>query len=193
MDSLVLASRNAHKREELQALIPTMELKDLNQLGIIEELPETGNTFNANAQQKAERVTQLTGLPAISDDSGLVVEALNGEPGVHSAHYSGRRDDLANTQKVLKLLANSPNRKAYFICVICLSRPHKPPLFFEGKVIGKIDISPSGLGGFGYDPIFIPEGYSQSFAVLGAEIKNQLSHRAKAVWQLNEWLKTNPL
>lgn len=193
-NTIVLASANVHKLQELQALLPkNLRLMGLKEAGVDFELPETGKTFRDNALQKASTLTELKNLPALADDSGLIVESLKGLPGVDSAHFSGRRDDAANRDKVLDLLGDNPNRSAYFVCVLCLTRPGFEPLFFEGKVDGSIAQTASGSGGFGYDPIFIPSGYSETFAQLSAETKNALSHRSKAVSAFVEWLNANQL
>jgi len=191
---VVLASANAHKLHELQALLPeVLQLIGLKEAGIDFDLPETSGSFKGNALEKASTITRLKGLPALADDSGLVIEGLDGLPGVDSAHFSGKRDDAANREKVLELLADKKERAAYFICIICFTRPNHEPLFFEGKVYGTISKTASGSGGFGYDPIFIPTGYSETFAQLSAETKNNISHRSRAVSAFVEWLKANPL
>ncbi len=179
---LVLCTRNPGKIAELAALLPAgHRLIGLDDLGITEELPETGDTLEANALEKARTVHERCGLPCIADDSGLEVAALGGAPGVHSAHYAGpERDALANMRKLLEALGDAADRSARFRTVIAFIDGGSEHLF-EGVVEGHLLPAPQGSGGFGYDPLFVPDGGSCSFAEMGADAKNRISHRARAV------------
>ena len=188
MKTLVFATNNKHKLEEVQALIgDEFHLKTLGEIGCTEEIPETGNTFEANASQKSRFIFDRFHLDCFSDDSGLEVDALGGEPGVYSAHYSGSRDSETNLQLVLDRMQGKSNRAARFRCVISLIL-NGQDYFFEGSVEGSIAEERSGKAGFGYDPIFKPEGYDISFADMPAEEKNKISHRGRAVQKLAEFL-----
>lgn len=187
---LVFASNNQHKTEEVQAIIgDDIVLKSLNDIGCLDEIPETGNTFAENAGQKSRYVYERYHCDCFADDSGLEIDALNFEPGVHSAHYSGSRDFEKNMQLVLDRLAGKTNRKARFKTVISLILDGKEHLF-EGSVEGTITEQRSGSKGFGYDPIFKPDGYDISFAEMDPAEKNRISHRAKAMEKLISFLKT---
>jgi XTP/dITP diphosphohydrolase len=181
---LVFASNNQHKVEEVQAIIGTkIKLKSLNDIACHDEIPETGDTFIENAGQKSRFVFERYQLNCFADDSGLEIDALNGEPGVHSAHYSGSRNFQENINLVLSRLKDSTNRKAKFKTIISLILEGKEYLF-EGIIEGNISLEQSGKEGFGYDPIFIPDGYDISFAEMSAEEKNKISHRARAMKKL---------
>lgn len=187
---LVFASNNQHKVEEVQVLIGTkINLKSLNEIGCHDEIPETGDTFIENAGQKSRFVYERYHLNCFADDSGLEIDALNGEPGVHSAHYSGSRDFQENMSLVLARLEGKTDRKARFKTVISLILEGKEHLF-EGIIEGEISLKQSGKRGFGYDPIFIPEGYDISFAEMSAEEKNKISHRARAMEKLIQFLNS---
>lgn len=188
--TIVFASVNEGKIKEIhQILGDDLIIKGLKDLAINEELPETGNSFQENARQKARYVFEKTKQTVFADDSGLCIDALNGAPGVHSAYYAGLpRNDEKNIQRVLQQLKNQPHRTAYFISVICLIW-NGTEYFFEGKVHGHIAEEPRGNNGFGYDPIFIPKGYTQTFAELSASVKNSLSHRYQALRQLKHFLQ----
>lgn len=189
---LVFASNNQHKVEEVRAIIGSkINLKSLNDINCHEEIPETGDTFIENAGQKSKFVYDRYNLNCFADDSGLEIDALNGEPGVHSAHYSGTRDFQENINLVLSRLEGKTNRKARFKTVISLILEGKEHLF-EGIIDGKISLQQSGVKGFGYDPIFIPEGYAISFAEMSADEKNKISHRAKAMKKLIQFLNSQP-
>lgn len=185
------ASRNKHKLAEIAALLPTgIVLQGLDGLNLPEELPETGSTLEENAEQKSELVCKEIGMPAFSDDTGLLVDALGGEPGVYSARYAGLPPNpQANIDKLLHALQGQKNRAARFETVIAFSQPGQEPLFFRGQVSGHITTEPRGKGGFGYDPVFIPDGYNRTFAQMSAAEKNVLSHRARALKQFLEFLK----
>jgi XTP/dITP diphosphohydrolase len=187
---LVFASNNQHKVEEVQVLIGTkINLKSLNEIGCHDEIPETGDTFIENASQKSRFVYERYHLNCFADDSGLEIDALNGEPGVHSAHYSGSRDFQENMSLVLARLEGKTDRKARFKTVISLILEGKEHLF-EGIIEGEISLQQSGKRGFGYDPIFIPEGYEISFAEMSVEEKNKISHRARAMEKLIQFLNS---
>ena len=180
MKTLVFATNNQHKLDEVQAMIGNnFKLKSLKDIGCEADIPETGITFEENASQKSRFIFENYQVDCFSDDSGLEVDALNGEPGVYSAHYSGSRDTETNMQLVLDKLGDNSNRTARFRCVISLILDGKEHLF-EGSVEGRIATEQSGTSGFGYDPIFIPEGSDRTFAQMSMEEKNDCSHRRKA-------------
>lgn len=185
MHTLVFATHNAHKvREIAQILGPNFSLKTLNDIGQTEEIPETADTLEGNARLKAHFVREKYGFDCFSEDTGLEVEALGGAPGVHTARYSGEaRDPEENIRLLLRNLAGQANRRARFRTVIALLVGEQE-ILLEGVCEGKIALEKQGKGGFGYDPVFIPAGYEQSFAELDVEVKNQVSHRAKATRQL---------
>lgn len=188
MMKLVFATNNKHKLAEVQALTgERIKLVTLEEIGCFDDIPETGMTFRENASQKSRYLLQNFHADCFADDSGLEVDALNGEPGVFSARYSGTRDMKQNLQLVLDRLEGKTNRKARFRCVISLIIQGKE-YFFEGAVEGNIAEEPSGSDGFGYDPVFVPEGYTKTFAEMDGEEKNRISHRGKAVSQLVEFL-----
>lgn len=188
---LVFATNNRHKLQEVQAMIgDQFILKTLEDIGCFDDIPETGSTFNENASQKSHYILEHFGLDCFADDSGLEIDALNGEPGVYSARYSGSRDSETNLQLVLDKMKGQISRKARFRCVISLILHGKEHLF-EGTAEGAITEERSGSDGFGYDPIFRPDGYSVTYAEMSAEEKNRISHRAIAVGKLVEFLKNN--
>lgn len=224
---IVFATNNKHKLDEVRNILGEgFEVVSLSEIGCTEDIPETGNTLKENAQQKAEYIYNKYGIPCFADDTGLEVEALNGEPGIYSARYAAinnageGHDSEANMAVLLQKLSGKENRKAHFKTVICLIKgfngsnsfngsngfneiaetaetPETPetietsaPLFFEGIVEGEITTVRSGAEGFGYDPIFKPEGYDKTFAELGNDIKNGISHRARAVAKLAAFLKS---
>ena len=187
---LVVATNNAHKLEEIAAILGNeMELLSLKDIQCFADIPETADTLEGNARQKAMYIYENYGMDCFADDTGLEVEALNGAPGVYSARYAGNgHDSEANMQKLLHELEGTKNRKAQFRTAICLIQEGKEYLF-EGIVKGEIIGEKRGGAGFGYDPIFVPEGYEQTFAELGNDIKNTISHRARAVEKLCSFLK----
>ena len=187
---LVFATNNAHKLEEIAAILgEKIELLSLKDIECTADIPETADTLEGNATQKAEYIYQQYGLDCFADDTGLEVEALDGAPGVFSARYAGEgHNSEDNMQKLLHNLQGVTNRKAQFRTVICLIWDGKKYLF-EGICKGEIIEEKRGNAGFGYDPIFVPEGYDQTFAELGNDIKNSISHRAKAVELLCNFLK----
>jgi XTP/dITP diphosphohydrolase len=194
LHDIIVASGNAGKLKEIAALLADMpiqvtSLKD--HWNPVPAIPENGATFLENAQSKARWVFDNTGMPSLADDSGLVVDALNGEPGVRSARYAGEpSSDTRNTQKLLAELADLPleNRTARFTCMLVLIVSDNDVLVAEGSCEGHIGFEPAGNNGFGYDPVFIPNGYTQTFAQLDESIKNTISHRAKALAKLRDML-----
>lgn len=189
MSKLLLCTGSAGKFDELLALLPSrMELLSLKDVDLPTDLPETGNTFTANALQKARFAFERTGIPCIADDSGLEVEALGGAPGVFSARYAGEaKDDAANMAKLLREMEGVEDRSARFLTVVALIDKHGEHTF-EGEVKGAITSEPRGSNGFGYDPIFLPEMSDLTFAELDAKMKNAISHRGHAVWKLVNFL-----
>ena len=187
---LVFATNNAHKLEEIASILgEKIELLSLKNIGCTADIPETADTLQGNAIQKAEYIHNHYGFDCFADDTGLEVEALDGAPGVFSARYAGDgHNSEANMQKLLQNLQGVENRKAQFRTVICLILDGKQHLF-EGICKGEIIKEKRGSAGFGYDPIFVPEGYNESFAQLGNAVKNKISHRAKAVEMLCKYLK----
>ena len=199
---IVFATNNQHKLQEIRDILGSeFEIVSLKDIGCDVDIPETGNTLEENAMQKAQYVYDHYNLSCFADDTGLEVEALNGEPGVHSARYAEGtdHDSEANMAKLLRNLEGKDNRKARFRTVIALIQKQdvcpcgctsiKKVNRFEGIVDGSIATEKHGTAGFGYDPIFVPEGYDKSFAELGERIKNGISHRARAVAKLAEYLK----
>jgi XTP/dITP diphosphohydrolase len=185
---LVFATRNTHKIEEARAIVgDRFAILGLDEIGFDLELPENGNTLHENALEKLRTFVEATGRNAISDDSGLEIECLNGRPGVHTAHYSGSRNANLNMLRVLSEMSQCTVRTARFVTVLACNFQGKE-FIFEGDVQGVITQEIRGSEGFGYDPIFIPEGYNQTFAELSAQVKNTLSHRAIAFRKLAEWL-----
>lgn len=187
---LVFASSNKKKTEEIVKLLPpTIELLNLADIGITEEIPETGSTFKANALLKAKYVFDRTGLNCFADDSGLEVDELDLRPGVFSARYAGEpKNDEANIDLLLKELAGKANRKAQFKTAIALLLDGGT-YFFEGEIKGVILENRQGINGFGYDPVFKADGFEKSFAELLIEEKNKISHRAIAVNALVSFLQ----
>lgn len=191
---IVFATNNSHKLEEIRQILgKSIEVLSLADINCHEDIPETAPTIEGNAMMKARYVYDKYGTPCFADDTGLEVEALDGAPGVYSARYAGGEghDSEANMRKLLHELEGKENRRAQFRTVIALieQKDGKPVAHtFEGKIEGHISDEKRGTSGFGYDPIFVPEGYEQSFAELGNEIKNKISHRARAVARLAEYL-----
>ena len=190
MHQLVFATNNEHKLRELgEILKDEFELLSLGSIGFNGEIPETGNTLEANASQKSFFIWDRYQQDCFSDDTGLEIAALNNEPGVSSARYAGEeRNADANIDKVLEKLKGESNRKACFRCIISLVIKGKEFLF-EGRVDGEILHERRGTAGFGYDPVFCPEGYRQSFAELDPDLKNSMSHRGRAVKKLVRFLQ----
>lgn len=186
---LVFASNNKNKIKEIQELLPnSIEILSLESIGCHEEIPETAETIEGNAILKANYVTEKYGYNCFADDTGLEIDALDGAPGVYSARYAGEQKNADdNMNKVLNALANANNRKAQFKTVIALNINGEQQLF-TGIAKGKITTEKSGNQGFGYDPIFQPEGFQETFADLPLETKNQISHRGKATQLLINYL-----
>ena len=201
MIDLVLATRNAHKVQEIRDILgKSFRVQSLAEYPNAPALVEDADTFAGNATRKATQLARWLAKPdvfVLADDSGLEVDALNGTPGVHSARFaalettSGNAPDSANLEKLLRVMRDVPvgKRGARFRCVLALARGASVDTF-DGACEGKIAFQPSGNGGFGYDPVFIPNGYSQSFAELGEEVKNGISHRAHALEKLKAWFNS---
>ena len=191
MKKLVFATNNAHKLSEVRAILePQFEIVSLSELNCSDDIPETADTLEGNALLKAQYVSEKFGFDCFADDTGLEVDALDGQPGVYSARFAGDgHNSIDNMNKVLTLLGENPKRTARFRTVIALILNGKIS-FFEGKIEGTITSKPRGNSGFGYDPIFVPQNYMASFAQLSAEEKNKISHRALAVQKLVHFLKS---
>jgi XTP/dITP diphosphohydrolase len=188
MITLVFATNNPHKLEEIQSKVAdSFTIKSLADINCQDEIEETGITLEENATLKSTYINQKYDINCFADDTGLEVEALNNDPGVYSARYSGNRDFKKNMNLVIENLKGKPNRKAQFRTVISLILDHKEYLF-EGIVRGKIREKPSGSAGFGYDPIFEPQGFDKTFAEMTIQEKNQISHRAIATEKLIAFL-----
>lgn len=189
---LVFASSNKNKIFELQSMLPkTITIVSLESIGCLEDIPETSDTIEGNAIQKANYITEKYGCDCFADDTGLEVHSLNGAPGVYSARYAGeQRDANDNMTKLLDALLDKEDRKAQFKTVIALNLNGKQYLF-TGIAGGEITLKKTGNQGFGYDPIFQPDGYQETFAELSLDIKNKISHRGKATQQLIHFLKMN--
>ncbi|ERJ80398.1 non-canonical purine NTP pyrophosphatase, RdgB/HAM1 family [Prevotella disiens JCM 6334 = ATCC 29426] len=188
---IVFATNNEHKLSEIKNILGScFEIVSLKDIGCNVDIPETAQTLEGNASIKSHFIYDNYHLNCFADDTGLEVDALNGEPGVHSARYDEHtdHDSEANMRKLLAKLGDNANRNAHFRTIISLIIDGEE-YQFEGRVEGKIATEKSGTEGFGYDPIFIPEGYDKSFAELGEQIKNQISHRARAVQKLAAYLK----
>lgn len=180
MQQLVIASNNKGKITEIRQMMQKVELLSLQDIGFTDDIPEPYHTFEENAHTKADAINRFCGKNVFADDSGLCIHHLNGEPGVDSAHYSGVRDDEQNLQRVLRELHGVADRRAHYKAIVCLlwnGEVH----YFEGICEGDIIKEKRGDGGFGYDPIFVPDGFLQTFAELPPSVKNEISHRGKAI------------
>lgn len=188
---LLFATHNKNKLSEVKALMPNnIDLIGLSDLNFHEDIAETESTIEGNASLKSQSIYKITGINCFSDDSGLLVDALNGEPGVHSARYAGEhKNDEDNIQKLLRELTGKENRKAHFKTVMSLIIDGQEYLF-EGKIYGNITTEKRGANGFGYDPVFIPDGYTKTFAEMAKEEKSSISHRGIALKQLIAFLKS---
>ena len=188
---LVFASNNPNKIKEIQQLLTnSIQILSLESIGCYEEIPETADSIEGNAILKANYITLKYGYDCFADDTGLEVDSLDGEPGVYSARYAGEQKDANdNMNKLLENLSDKENRKAQFKTVVALNLDGKQHLF-TGICKGEITLEKSGNQGFGYDPIFKPEGFNETFAELSMDIKNQISHRGKATEKLIHFLKT---
>ena len=194
MQDLLVATGNSHKTAEIRAILGAgYVVSDLKAHPELPEVEETGSTFLENATLKAVEISkQVEGL-ILSDDSGLEVDALGGEPGVYSSRYAGEAgNDEANNKKLLHELQGKDNRTARFRCVMVLAQDGEVLTSFDGAVEGRMLSELHGEGGFGYDPLFVPDGYDQTFSQLSEGIKNQLSHRAVAMQKVVAWLATSP-
>ncbi|WP_010532469.1 XTP/dITP diphosphatase [Lentibacillus jeotgali] len=195
MKNMIIATKNIGKAKEFKTFfaeygINAVSLPELSRE--VDDIEETGTTFEKNAALKAEQIAELLQTPVLADDSGLVIDALDGRPGVFSARFAGEpKDDQKNIDKVLAELqgVESDERKARFVCVLAVSVPGEETVFKKGYCDGRIADAQAGHNGFGYDPIFIPKGYSETMAQLSSEEKNQISHRSDAIRQLREWVK----
>ncbi|GGA86098.1 XTP/dITP diphosphatase [Ornithinibacillus halotolerans] len=195
MKELLIATKNKGKAEEFKVFFERYGIIAKSLLDLQEDLPdieETGETFEENAALKSEGIAKILNIPVLADDSGLVIDALGGKPGIYSARYAGEpKDDKKNIEKVLRELGDLPveKRTARFVCVLSLSIPGNSTIYKKGTCEGVIGFEEKGIHGFGYDPIFIPEGYNQTLAELGPDEKNKISHRANAIKQLEEWIQ----
>ena len=190
---LVFATHNQNKFSEVKRLMPEhITLLSLDDISCLDDIPETGDTLEENAKIKADYVTKKYNLPCFSDDTGLLVDALNGQPGVYSARYAGpQKKANDNMNKLLFELKEKQDRNAHFKTVIVLNL-NGEQVIFKGKVEGEITLEKQGVKGFGYDPIFKPKGYSTTFAQLSIDLKNKIGHRGKAINQLITYLQTDP-
>lgn len=193
LTELVLASHNAHKLEEVRAILAPLGVSVIGAAEAgLSDINETGTTFRENALLKARAAFAQTGLPTLADDSGLCINALDGAPGLYSARFAQEHGGYpAVFDEVWKRMGNNPDRSAYFMCCMALVMAPDSEHVFIGKMTGSIAPRASGTHLFGYDPIFIPDGYTETCGVLDPEIKNKLSHRAKALEQLIAFLKQN--
>lgn len=189
MIQLILSTHNRHKCGEIQAMLAGLaEITDLKTIGFNDEIPETGDTFEENARQKAQYIYDRLHKDCFADDSGLMVDALDGEPGVRSARYAGEPVDMErNIDLLLQRMQGKTDRTARFVTVIAAIIGGQTR-YFRGEVKGRLIEKRCGTGGFGYDPIFIPDGYDKTFGELDAETKNAISHRANAIKQLRLFL-----
>ncbi|MBO5665497.1 MAG: non-canonical purine NTP diphosphatase [Bacteroidaceae bacterium] len=189
---LVFATNNRHKLDEVRAIVgDKVEVLSLNDIGCHDDIPETADTLQGNALIKARYIHEKFGVDCFADDTGLEVEALDGAPGVFSARYAGEEcDSEANMQKLLQNLTGKSNRNAQFRTVIALIIKGEEKLF-NGIVKGTITEEKKGDSGFGYDPVFVPEGFSESFAQMSGDMKNSISHRYRATLELSNYLKEN--
>ncbi len=189
--TLLFATNNIHKLEEARKILSNYDILSMEDLSIHVDIPEDYDTLHENALQKARFIRKLSGMNVFADDTGLEVEALEGRPGVFSARYAGEGCTFEdNVNKVLEELSGFDNRKALFRTVVALIIDDQEHLF-DGVIHGSILEVPRGRQGFGYDPVFVPDGYSETFAQMPAEIKNSISHRARALHQLADFLFQN--
>ena len=189
---LIFATHNQHKTEEAREIAASfIQIKNLKDIGCFEEIPETADTLPGNAMQKAHYVQEHFHVNCFADDTGLEVEALEGRPGVYSARYAGEHCSYQdNVDKLLREMKGKTNRKACFKTVIALILDGKEYLF-EGRVDGQIIESQRGVSGFGYDPVFLPDGFDRTFAEMSEEEKNSISHRGRAIRQMMDFLKNH--
>lgn len=193
LEEIVFASHNSGKIKEMKELLAPYGIKVKSALDMdLPDVEETGKTFEENSLLKSQTIAKLVNKPCLADDSGLCVDALDGAPGVYSARYAPNRDFNKGMEKLLAEMDKSPNksRKAHFSCVISLAWPDGQYKVFDGRVDGQIALQKMGEGGFGYDPLFVPEGFDCSFAQMGQEEKNKISHRGRAVEKLKDFLNS---
>ena len=190
---IILASNNNGKIKEFKKILSKFNINviPMRDINFNEEIVEDGNTFFENALIKAKTIHEFSNLPVISDDSGICVDYLNGEPGIYSARYHGLSGDDERNELLIKLLEGVENRKAHFHCSIVLYISKDKILHFDGQVYGTIHEKIEGTNGFGYDSIFIPDGYTETFGILDYEIKNKISHRAIAISKLVEYFEND--
>lgn len=194
MNQILAGTSNKHKVEEfkraLTHLLPDLQILMTSDFPSFPDVEENGSTFEENASIKAKHASAFANMPAFADDSGLEVMALNGSPGIYSARYAGEKaSDAEKMAKLLSEMKGKSDRRARFVCVIALAASDGKCQLFRGEVYGVIAHEPAGSQGFGYDPIFIPDGYDKTFGELGAEIKEKISHRAAALEKMTEFLK----
>jgi XTP/dITP diphosphohydrolase len=189
IDKLLFATNNLHKLREVQEIVGSLfHVLCLKDVSIQEDIPETSDTLEGNALQKARFIYEKTGMDCFADDTGLFIEALEGRPGVYSARYAGEDCIFEdNIRKVLEEMEHAGNRNASFRCVVCLILGGKEHLF-EGRIDGVILREKRGTEGFGYDPVFVPSGQSQTFAEMPPYLKNGISHRSRAIWKMMRFL-----
>ena len=191
MTTFVLASHNAHKLEEIRRILLPLNIQIIDsETARLPDVIETGETFKENAVLKATEGFKQTKMPVLADDSGLCISALNDAPGVYSARFAIKHGGYPAVFNVLnEQLKDNPNRKAHYVCVIALAMSETEVYTFEGELHGTLAFAPEGIGGFGYDPLFIPDGYHKTLGCIPAEEKNKISHRAKALEKLFEFLR----
>ncbi|WP_208592388.1 XTP/dITP diphosphatase [Gracilibacillus suaedae] len=195
MKELIIATKNEGKMKDFKSLFDLLEIEVSSLLDLsepIDDIEETGTTFEENAAIKAEAICEKFNIPVIADDSGIEIDALQGAPGVYSARYAGEeKDDKANLEKVLTEMENVPQaeRTGRFVCVLAIAQPGKQTVFKRGECEGTIGYQAIGKKGFGYDPIFYPTGSSKTMAEMTPEEKNQISHRKKALDKMENWVK----
>ncbi|SDQ45543.1 XTP/dITP diphosphatase [Virgibacillus salinus] len=195
MKEIIIATKNPGKAEEFKTFFAKFNIKAVSLLDLsqsIQDIEETGVTFEENAALKAEQIAKLLNTPVLADDSGLTIDALDGRPGIFSARYAGEpKDDKANIEKVLAELKNAKvtDRTARFVCVLAVATPDANTIFKKGYCEGRISVTSKGSNGFGYDPIFIPKNYTRTMAELSSDEKNSISHRSNAIKQLEDWLE----
>ncbi|SFB24092.1 XTP/dITP diphosphohydrolase [Lentibacillus halodurans] len=195
MNEMIIATKNPGKAKEFKIFFAKYRINAVSLLELsreIDDIDETGTTFEENAALKAKEISALLKRPVLADDSGLVIDALDGQPGVFSARYAGEpKDDQKNIDKVLRELqgVDPSKRTARFLCILAVAVPGERTIFKKGFCEGKIATSQAGHHGFGYDPIFIPDGYTTTMAQLSPDVKNQISHRSDAIIQLEDWVK----
>lgn len=189
MRQLIIATNNQGKVREIKAILGNFydEIKSLKDAGIMADVVEDGDSFHANARKKAVEISEMVEGDVLADDSGLCVEALDMAPGIYSARFSGEgANDEKNNAKLLSMVKDKENRRAWFVCALVLANGGKEKLYVEERAEGKIIDEPRGQNGFGYDPLFYVEEYGQTFAEIPPEVKNKISHRAKALAKLQE-------